>query len=980
MMKMAKFTSLLIKYVNGISILNMIKCFIKDIISNYEDSFKSFVNILFNKLLGNSQIENYQSNMIKHLVKILTDINKNTETKTIVFTKYRVTAYYINQILNKSPETMSTIILGYNNNNFMSFSEKDLNTNLEKFKNTSCNILISTDVAEEGIDIQQCNKIIHLDQLETIKSFIQKNGRGRIAESEIHLFVTKCERQNYEKLLKNIKNGVLIIKDIIRNDSIKPMFLEQNYINNLDYLETSQGARVYLSYAKKMLNEFLSKLDYDGYNWLREEFKYEVMKDEKISPCEDIYKKDSKYSFRPYLYLCPVLEKINKIYDTEEFFRTFEKAEEYKNKYSDYFYLKAIKVLHHNHYLDDNLLFSKQFDDLLHMDSYQIKIPAEPLIKIKQQTSLDKDYVSCHIYEMDPQFININLNSPKFKDKCTAFISNFTSCTNFDVFIRNSELSKLYFYNKTQSDFDSDSNFKEKPKLPWNFYNVINVKFGKNQTIIKLSPRERELVDFFHTYHNYLISDSECTFYFHLFKDKFSFKNLFKDSSVHLKRIFNTFKGINDLEKHVNQATEIDLSNDLIKFVILKKENGYYTIHVDYLLYILENVKKDIAYYSKFLDELTRKKENYQIDELTEISKNFQDNYMEQFQINTISRNLINFTKCYVFPYSETSIKGSFRKKGLNKSMLEFYLEKFGLITENDKDYIRTKILDFNAKIFKYRVNLTVKRDLKYNQKKIIKRFNFLPTEILSRIDYISLDELFYYTLVPILMNKIQNNVKYFYYAKCLSNEYKIIKTDKINMSLIIQALNSKTTLEALNYERLEFLGDAVLKFLSSWEVFKRFKIGNKDLLAYKRRKIENNDNLFNKAFDKKLFNYLNTTQFSFKTIRQKTEFKLFNIGNNRIISKNLIKNRSAIVSQNEEETKKEDLIPDLPESIVNDKFAFNTYDEKQEDPEYNIEKEYFTLTDIKNVNDNLEIVENNSERLLYKKNLADLVVIYINI
>ena len=215
MMKMAKFTSLLIKYVNGISILNMIKCFIKDIISNYEDSFKSFVNILFNKLLGNSQIENYQSNMIKHLVKILTDINKNTETKTIVFTKYRVTAYYINQILNKSPETMSTIILGYNNNNFMSFSEKDLNTNFEKFKNTSCNILISTDVAEEGIDIQQCNKIIHLDQLETIKSFIQKNGRGRIAESEIHLFVTKCERQNYEKLLKNIKNGVLIIKDII---------------------------------------------------------------------------------------------------------------------------------------------------------------------------------------------------------------------------------------------------------------------------------------------------------------------------------------------------------------------------------------------------------------------------------------------------------------------------------------------------------------------------------------------------------------------------------------------------------------------------------------------------------------------------------------------------------------------------------------------------------------------------------------------
>ena len=63
-----------------------------------------------------------------------------------------------------------------------------------------------------------------------------------------------------------------------------------------------------------------------------------------------------------------------------------------------------------------------------------------------------------------------------------------------------------------------------------------------------------------------------------------------------------------------------------------------------------------------------------------------------------------------------------------------------------------------------------------------------------------------------------------------------------------MSCLNSKSTLEIENYERLEFLGDAILKFLASIELFNTYPNANRDLLFSLRREIENNQFLFEKA------------------------------------------------------------------------------------------------------------------------------------
>ena len=67
------------------------------------------------------------------------------------------------------------------------------------------------------------------------------------------------------------------------------------------------------------------------------------------------------------------------------------------------------------------------------------------------------------------------------------------------------------------------------------------------------------------------------------------------------------------------------------------------------------------------------------------------------------------------------------------------------------------------------------------------------------------------------------------------------------------------------NYERLEFLGDAILKFLSSIQLFNDYPNANRDLLFSLRKEIENNQILFEKSTNKKLEELLFTSPRTIK-------------------------------------------------------------------------------------------------------------------
>ncbi len=71
---------------------------------------------------------------------------------------------------------------------------------LQDFKNNSFNVLVSTNVAEEGLDIEECDAVVFYDNVGSEIRFIQRRGRtARTREGEV--IILYCIGTSDEKLL-----------------------------------------------------------------------------------------------------------------------------------------------------------------------------------------------------------------------------------------------------------------------------------------------------------------------------------------------------------------------------------------------------------------------------------------------------------------------------------------------------------------------------------------------------------------------------------------------------------------------------------------------------------------------------------------------------------------------------------------------------------------------------------------------------------
>jgi Fanconi anemia group M protein len=167
--------------------------------------------------------QEFNSNSLLHpklkiLQSVLSDeLSKNGNSKILVFVKLRASVKNIVKRLKPHPQIKPIRFVGQStkSNDDKGLSQTQQIEILEKFKEGTYNVLVSTNVGEEGLDIAECDLVIFYDVVASEIRLIQRRGRtarhreGRViilycrdTNDEVYLRIAMSKLKRMQKNLK----------------------------------------------------------------------------------------------------------------------------------------------------------------------------------------------------------------------------------------------------------------------------------------------------------------------------------------------------------------------------------------------------------------------------------------------------------------------------------------------------------------------------------------------------------------------------------------------------------------------------------------------------------------------------------------------------------------------------------------------------------------------------------------------------------
>ncbi|KAF7927096.1 hypothetical protein BELL_0782g00030 [Botrytis elliptica] len=222
------------------------------------------------------------SNKVEKLLEII--VQQKPPFSAIIFVQERATVSVLAHLLSHHPLTKERFKIGtmvgtssHSNRTDQIGELVDINQQkdtLSSFKSGKIDILIATNVLEEGIDVRACNLVICFSKPANLKSFIQRRGRARQQDSKLILLdasgdqvinwpeLERNMREEYEKEMRELQH----IYEIETAD-------EQSEDDRVLRIE-STGAQLDLDSALSHLYHFCSVLTTKDFVDLRPDFIY----------------------------------------------------------------------------------------------------------------------------------------------------------------------------------------------------------------------------------------------------------------------------------------------------------------------------------------------------------------------------------------------------------------------------------------------------------------------------------------------------------------------------------------------------------------------------------------------------------------------------------------------------------------------------------------------------------------------------------
>lgn len=198
---------------------------VKDLVSRSE--FKQFESLL--EALIEKGHRHPKADAILEIVS--EQLSVNLDSRILIFTRFRDTAVEVCETLEQLDDARVSRFVGQSSRGSdKGFSQKKQVEVLDGFRNNEFNVLVATQVGEEGLDIPECNLVVFYDCVPSVVPYIQRRGRtGRRSPGRVVIFVAKGTHDEFYhwSVINKLKKMPSALKEAEKEEDEKQTSLEE---------------------------------------------------------------------------------------------------------------------------------------------------------------------------------------------------------------------------------------------------------------------------------------------------------------------------------------------------------------------------------------------------------------------------------------------------------------------------------------------------------------------------------------------------------------------------------------------------------------------------------------------------------------------------------------------------------------------------------------------------------------------------------
>ncbi len=201
--------------------------------------------------LFEKKIEHPKLEKLKNILK--NEIEKNKDMKMIVFNQYRDNALMIVNELNKMEKVKSSLFVGQMKKGDTGMTQKKQKEILDQFRNNEFNVLVSTSIGEEGLDIPKVNTVVFYEPIPSAIRTIQRKGRtARHGQGRVIVLVAKNTRDvSYRWSAFHKENRMYRTLESLKRKISSPLMNNKKEENLNKFISEEDKVKIYADTREK---------------------------------------------------------------------------------------------------------------------------------------------------------------------------------------------------------------------------------------------------------------------------------------------------------------------------------------------------------------------------------------------------------------------------------------------------------------------------------------------------------------------------------------------------------------------------------------------------------------------------------------------------------------------------------------------------------------------------------------------------------